>query len=41
MSLEESSAVIDKTKELCQAIIEEPAFKELWSKVENFIFIFD
>lgn len=37
MSLETSTAVIDKTKELCQAIIEEPVFKELWAKVENFI----
>ena len=37
MSLEKSQAVIDKTKELCQAIIEEPAFKELWTKVESFI----
>ena len=37
MSLEQSSAVIDKTKELCQAIIDEPEFKDLWTKVENFI----
>ena len=37
MSLEKSAAVIDKTKELCQTIIDDPAFKELWGKVEDFV----
>ena len=37
MSLEKSPAVIDKTRELCQTIIDDPAFKKLWIKVEDFV----
>jgi cell fate (sporulation/competence/biofilm development) regulator YlbF (YheA/YmcA/DUF963 family) len=37
MSLEKSIAIIDKTKDLCQTIINEPAYQELWTKIETFV----